>query len=257
MANYITGTYGTSNAPKYTYHSAHPQAQAQPLKLGQGAAQDIERSLWQGLGVTQPESYIQQSGVPADRWAPFYSDTAQRQLFSIGNIGLDGNAIDPTRQSGMGGMGNDISLGFNPLESSGTTAGTTVNTQGSTATLDTLGVDPNIFQAIGNHTDGSWVGNPNIDNVGTNPQQQPNFLTGVGNTISNGWEAIGGMQGLATGLNAVSGIGQTALGFQQLGLAEDQFNFTRNAWQSDYDMRLQDYNRRVTRQDSKDSALAQ
>ncbi|AUR82507.1 coil containing protein [Vibrio phage 1.152.O._10N.222.46.E1] len=128
-------------------------------------------------------------------------------------------------------------------------------TQGGIATPGTVGTDPSIFQAIGNHTDGSWVGNPNIASVGTNPQQT-SFLSGVGDSLSGGWDAIGGMQGLATGLDTLSGIGQTYMGFQQLGLAEDQFNFTRNAWQQDYDMRLQDYNRQVTRQEERDAALA-
>lgn len=128
-------------------------------------------------------------------------------------------------------------------------------TQGGIATPGTVGTDPSIFQAIGNHTDGSWVGNPNIASVGTNPQQA-GFLSGVGDSLSGGWDAIGGMQGLSQGLNALSGIGQTYMGFQQLGLAEDQFNFTRNAWQQDYDMRLADYNRQVSRQEDRDAALA-
>lgn len=128
-------------------------------------------------------------------------------------------------------------------------------TQGGIATPGTVGTDPSIFQAIGNHTDGSWVDNPNIASVGT-PTPQTNFLSDVGSSLSNGWDAIGGMQGVSTGLNALAGIGQTYLGFQQLGLAEDQFNFTRNAWQQDYNMRLEDYNRRVTRQEDRDAAMA-
>lgn len=131
----------------------------------------------------------------------------------------------------------------------------TPQTQGGIATPGTVGTDPSIFQAIGNHTDGSWVSNPNIASVGTN-QQQAGFLSGVGDSVSSGWDAIGGMQGLSTGLNTLSGLGQTYLGFQQLGLAEDQFNFTRNSWQQDYDMRLQDYNRQVERQEGRDAALA-
>ncbi|PTP95462.1 hypothetical protein [Vibrio splendidus] len=120
---------------------------------------------------------------------------AQQQLFSIGNIGLDGNAINPAQQSGMGSMGSDNSLGFNPLEP-------------------------------------------------------------AGNTVSNGWEAIGGMQGLATGLEAVGNVWGTYNGMQAVDLAKDQFNFQKGAWEQDYNMRLEDYNRRVGRQDSKDAALA-
>lgn len=138
--------------------------------------------------------------------------------------------------------GIDTSQAFTPLTSNASAAN--------------ANIDPSIFQAISNHTDGSWLGNTNIDAVGTGNTQQAGFLSGVGDSLSNGWNALGGMEGVSQGLNALSGIGQSYLGFQQLGLAEDQFNFTRNSWQQDYDMRLADYNRQVSRQEDRDAALA-
>ena len=117
---------------------------------------------------------------------------------------------------------------------------------GSLNDINSAGFD----QAVANNTGNAMTG----DSFNFDWQNQG---TGTGsNFLSNGWDAMGGMEGLSQGLSALSGVGQTFLGFQQLGQAKDQLNFTKNAWQADYDMRLADYNRSVARQESKDEALS-
>ena len=138
--------------------------------------------------------------------------------------------------------------------------------QGNTASMNT-GFSPVTSITPQSNITGN---NPaNLSMQGWGNYNEPTQMRGIGNGsvgAGNGpatppptpglWDTIGGMEGIAQGLGALGGIGKTALGFQQLGLAEDQFSFTKNAWQQDYNMRLEDYNRKVSRQDQKDAAFA-
>ena len=138
--------------------------------------------------------------------------------------------------------------------------------QGNTASMNT-GFSPVTSITPQSNITGN---NPaNLSMQGWGNYNEPTQMRGIGNGsvgAGNGpatppptpglWDTIGGMEGIAQGLGALGGIGKTALGFQQLGLAEDQFSFTKNAWQQDYNMRLKDYNRKVSRQDAKEADLS-
>ena len=138
--------------------------------------------------------------------------------------------------------------------------------QGNTASMNT-GFSPVTSITPQSNITGN---NPaNLSMQGWGNYNEPTQMRGIGNGsvgAGNGpatppptpglWDTIGGMEGVAQGLGALGGIGETVLGFQKLGLAEDQFSFTKNAWQQDYNMRLKDYNRKVSRQDAKEADLS-
>lgn len=64
----------------------------------------------------------------------------------------------------------------------------------------------------------------------------------------------GGMGWGAQAIGAVSGLAQGYLGFQQLGLAEDQFAFQKNAWQDQFDIQKEDYDRKVSERNARVAA---
>lgn len=98
---------------------------------------------------------------------------------------------------------------------------------------------------------GSSAYNP----MGTATPQAQSMFSGVGETLSNGWDAIGGWQGLQSGLQAATGIFQAYQGMEALGLAEDKFNFQKDAWQANYDMQKDAYDRQVAQVESRKSFL--
>lgn len=64
------------------------------------------------------------------------------------------------------------------------------------------------------------------------------------------WDTVSNVTDAATGIFSVY------QGMQNLGLAQDQFDFRKNAWQQDYNQRLDAYNTEVERRAGRDAALA-
>lgn len=81
------------------------------------------------------------------------------------------------------------------------------------------------------------------------PEGNTSFASNAwGNTkeaLSNAWEGIGGWQGLNTGLQTATGLAQVYQGFQALDLSKDQYNFQKNAWQKNFAMQKDAYDRNV------------
>jgi hypothetical protein len=92
----------------------------------------------------------------------------------------------------------------------------------------------------------------------------PSFMSNIGDGLHNmvqsqGWQDAFGWTDPKTGishkgyaapvLGAISGIGQSWLGMKQLGLAQEQFDFKKDAWGKEYNNQVALTNeRRVDRQ---------
>lgn len=61
--------------------------------------------------------------------------------------------------------------------------------------------------------------------------------------ISSGWAA--------PALGALGGLAQSWLGFKSLGLAREQLDFTRNAWQEQFNMQKEEYDFQKKRRDER------
>lgn len=79
--------------------------------------------------------------------------------------------------------------------------------------------------------------------------------TGFGDTLSSGWNAIGGWQGLQSGLQTAGGLFQAYQGMQALDLAKEKFGFQKDAWQANYDMQKDAYDRQVAQVESRRNFL--
>lgn len=147
-------------------------------------------------------------------------------------------------------------------------------------TLDNYSFLNNNFAApasVGNNAF-SPIGSSAVDNAiaGTTPTGYTPFTGSFGNTPATGidtstsftpvnnspsfdWGSLtDGFDWNTTSnvLNTGAGLFQAYTGYQNLNLAKDQFSFQKNAWQQDYNQRLDAYNRQVARQEGKDAALA-
>lgn len=122
----------------------------------------------------------------------------------------------------------------------------------------------------------SGVYNPNLMNTGSttdffnfgaNPTTD--FSTSLSNTAISGTPggtdsffgdffstSEGGMGWGMPALQAATGLAQSWLGFQQLGLAEDQLAFQQNAWQEQFDIQKQEYDRQVQERAQRDADAA-
>lgn len=121
-----------------------------------------------------------------------------------------------------------------------------------------------LMQGTSGHTDGSWVGNPNIANVGT---PQTTGIAGQSNLFGLSPETqqslFGGTdaQGMQTqgivpaAVGAGTALAQSWLGFQQYGLAKDAFKFQKEAFNKNFAMQEDAYNTAKANQQS--SAAAQ
>ena len=70
-------------------------------------------------------------------------------------------------------------------------------------------------------------------------------------TTEGGWN----WGNIGEGLQGASSIADSYINYMNFKNAEDQLNFTKDAWQQNYDQSLAAYNRQVERQDSKEAAL--
>lgn len=77
------------------------------------------------------------------------------------------------------------------------------------------------------------------NNINQNALNQQNFWNGVGTALDVGTSLFGAYTG-----------------FQNLNLAQDALDFQRDSWTQDFQMRRDDYERRLARQESKDEALS-
>ncbi len=78
-------------------------------------------------------------------------------------------------------------------------------------------------------------------------------------TIMGGKDAQGNVSNgiLPTALGAASGIAGTVLGFEQLGLAEDQLKFNQDAFWSQYNQQVADREASTARQKASASGVSQ
>lgn len=121
-----------------------------------------------------------------------------------------------------------------------------------------------LMQGTSGHTDGSWVGNPNIDSVGTpsttgiagqsnlfglSPEMQQSLF---GGTNAQGMQTQGVVP---AAVGAGTALAQSWLGFQQYGLAKDAFSFQKEAFNKNFAMQEDAYNTAKANQQS--SAAAQ
>lgn len=83
-------------------------------------------------------------------------------------------------------------------------------------------------------------------NTGLNPQGVSEVS--LTNPSTWNWDTI------ATGANAVAGIGGLALDYMNYQNAVDTLDFQKDAWQKNYDQSLAAYNRQVERQDARDAS---
>lgn len=69
---------------------------------------------------------------------------------------------------------------------------------------------------------------------------------GSGQTgMETAWGKIGGMQGLNQGISAFSNLAGIYAGFKSLGLAKDQFKFTKSSFNKNFNASAQAYNNQL------------
>lgn len=82
---------------------------------------------------------------------------------------------------------------------------------------------------------------------------------GIFNSIGEGagglWDSIGGWQGVEAGLNAATGIFKAYQGMEALDLAQDKFNFQRDAFERNFAMQKDAYDRQVAQVESRKEFL--
>lgn len=110
---------------------------------------------------------------------------------------------------------------------------------------------------------GSLLNNNSQINAPTNMTQSlqgsmPSFDFSGGQTQSPGMFSNQSMFGganntgwLTGGLGAATGLAQSWLGFENLGLAKDQFNFQKDAYQEQFSMQKEEYDRRRSERDAR------
>lgn len=81
----------------------------------------------------------------------------------------------------------------------------------------------------------SNIGNPG----GTGTAQQGSFMDGFFMNEQGG-PGVG-----ISALQAATGLANTFMGFKQLGVAKDQLAFTKSAWQKQFDIQKEQYDRQV------------
>jgi hypothetical protein len=154
--------------------------------------------------------------------------------------------------------------GFTPITPTSTATNTTSNSLNlgpvSSSTTPTSGLDLNAiansyqspFSSSATAAAGSGV---RALNTATPTTGDTSFLSnawqGTKDTASGVWDSIGGWQGLNTGLQTATGLFQTYQGMKTLQLAEDQFDFQKNAWQENYNMQKDAYDRQVAQVESR------
>lgn len=82
------------------------------------------------------------------------------------------------------------------------------------------------------------------------PTAQTGFDWGGLSPANWDWSTIGNVTDTAAGLFSIY------QGMQGLNMAQDQFDFRKNAWQQDYNQRLEAYNTEIERRAGRDAALA-
>ena len=87
----------------------------------------------------------------------------------------------------------------------------------------------------------------NFDGGGTTQQNQGTDLLSM-QSMFGGPNNMGWVTG---GLGAATGLAQSWLGFQNLGLAKDQFNFQKEAYQNQFNMQKEEYDRRRSERDAR------
>lgn len=98
----------------------------------------------------------------------------------------------------------------------------------------------NYGQNMANNLTGDLSGNFNaVPNTGTPASGNPFMDWMFGSTNANGVRTQGN---LMPALGAASGLAQSWLGFKNLGLQKDQFNFQKGAFNDQYNQQVAQYN---------------
>lgn len=79
-----------------------------------------------------------------------------------------------------------------------------------------------------------------LNNIGLDQETQMSLFGGTDAATGN--QSLGIIPGI---MGAATGIGQTWLGMQNLGLAKDQLNFTKQAYQQNLANQIKEYNTRM------------
>lgn len=117
--------------------------------------------------------------------------------------------------------------------------------------------DFNKLTSLGIQAPQQWTGLPSI---GSSPVGIDMFNTGGGvtePTFLDGLLGTGqpGSQGWGIpALGAATGLAQSWLGFQNLGLAQEQFDFQKNAYDKQFTMQKEEYDRRKAERDARVAA---
>ncbi|AGH57610.1 hypothetical protein PYDG_00081 [Pseudoalteromonas phage pYD6-A] len=160
--------------------------------------------------------------------------------------------------------------GFTPIATPQTTTVNPVNSMVNNS-FSSIGSSP-VTNAINNTTAptnnftpftggfGNVESATGIDTANTFSQSIPtaDATTGwssIGDGISTAWDSIGGWQGVQAGLNTASGLFQAYQGMEALDLAQDKFNFQRDAWRQNFAMQKDAYDRQVAQVESRKEFL--
>lgn len=87
------------------------------------------------------------------------------------------------------------------------------------------------------------------------PGNQTGIFNTIGESASNLWEGIGGWQGVQAGLDTATGIFEAYQGMEALDLAQDKFNFQKDAFERNFAMQKDAYDRQVAQVESRKKFL--
>ncbi len=82
------------------------------------------------------------------------------------------------------------------------------------------------------------------------------MFSSIGDTASSMWDGIGGWQGLQSGIQTGLGAFQAYQGMEALDLANEKFGFQKDAWQKNYNMQKDAYDRQVAQVESRKEFLS-
>jgi hypothetical protein len=155
-------------------------------------------------------------------------------------------------------------IGAQPMQSSVNTMGNSITpftgiAQGMAASPVTAGANAtSTFSPIsGTQSIGDLIAGANANNVGQfspisgGTTDTASWFSGSNVNPSN-WTAAG----IGQGIGAAKGLFDVYSGWQSMNLAEDQFNFSKDAWQTDYNQRKESYDYEIARREGRDRAAA-
>jgi len=155
------------------------------------------------------------------------------------------------------------SVGFTPVGVPVNTpaANPVVASAGNTASLSTApSIDSSAgsqytAEALAQNTSPIALTGAQWDNIGNLPgNQEGGFLNGLGDSNVNpmNWTA----EGMAQGLQLGQGLFNAYTGYEQLKLGQDQFEFSKSAWEQDFAQRKDAYDYNKAKDESKWAALS-